>query len=552
MIKTRLLLIIIIAVVCAIAIPAWFIVIEPMLRVTVTTPKLELLEGEFEGQNSQILMFEYQPRDAIKSIKVSNEHGGYNFYYDEDKKDFYIEDYLNAPYSKEQIGVLISHAGYPNVMTRVTEKTDNLKQYGLDESDSPAYYELTTRKGDTYKVYIGDMIPSGQGYYVKLDGRDAVYVKEASISQTLLAPIENMVTPILFMPFSQSNFFMVKDFILLKYETDEEKTETEDKTEEKGEDTTETQPAPAEETKDDPFRDSYENLDAKKVFVAISTITKTTKDENGNEVEEFEKYEMYYPGTYQVSDSFDLVLQNFMEPNGEKVVVLGKDDEIIKKDVLEQYGLTSPAYELFFTHNGIKNDILISEKQEDGSYYAYSLLFNCICKMPETLFEFLDWNLLDYVQKPIFLSYITDISSIAIKTPDFEETFILYTSEGETVKNPVTNTTTTTTNIDIKLKSNGEFLKNPDYFKQFYMGLLNINLKGESDVEDETGLECMATITIHTKKGELLNYAFYPYRTRRCLYTLNGKGNFYVLKETVETVVENAKKLVKGEPVSYM
>ena len=174
-----------------------------------------------------------------------------------------------------------------------------------------------------------------------------------------------------------------------------------------------------------------------------------------------------------------------------------------------------------------------------------------ICVMPGETFEFLKWELMDYVEKPLVQFNINDVTSITVTSKDFDETFLLYFSEGESTKNPVTGAVTTTTDLQVKLKSNGTFIPNPKNFRQFYMVLLTTNLVTYSDVKDETGLDCLATIRILTKDGKKLEYAFYPYATRRCFYTLNGKGEFYVLKDAVEKIVSDAKKVIKGETVSY-
>ena len=349
------------------------------------------------------------------------------------------------------------------------------------------------------------MAPTGAGFYTKYDGRDAVYLTEASISQTLLGDIKNFVTPMLFIPTSQTDYFTVKDFILSKG--------------------------------GEPF---------------INITSKTTKQttSTGEEYEDFVGFEMIFPANYPVSNNYDLLLQGFMECYGTSVVVMGKDDETITEEQLKEYKLDTPAYELLFTHNGIQNDIIISAQNEDGSYYAYSILFNIICLMPEETLNFLEWELLDFVDRPLIQYNINDISSITVTSKDFEETFIVYTSVGETTTNPVTGATTTATNIEVKMKSTGEYVKDPKNFRHFYMGLLTTNLVTYADVEDETGLECLATIKVITRQGNKVEFAFYPY-SRRCFYTVNGKGEFYVLTDSVEKLVSDAKKLTTGETVNY-
>ena len=506
MIKNRIYLIITTAVIFVALLCAYIFVVAPMLEEEPEEPKLELLEGEVWASSATILMFDQVERANIKSIEVTNSNGSYKFYYDEAKKDFFVEGYVNAPYSKEMISALVTGAGYPVTMTRVTEKAEDLSEYGLAESDNPAFYVLTAKDGKTYKVYIGNMIPTGAGYYTKYEARDAVYVTNASIANTLLGPIESLVTPMLFIPTTQSDYFLVKDFILSK-----------------------------------------EN----KPFLRITSETKPAKTSDGKDYEEFVNYKMDYPAEYTVSTNYDVMLQGFMEFYGNSVIALGKDDEIISDEILEEYGLKTPAYEMLFTHNGIENDILISKKTEDNRYFAYSLLFNVICDFPAETFNFLEWELMDYVDKPLLQYNINDISSITVKSKDFEETFIIYTSEGETTTNPVTGATTTATDIQVEMKSTKKYVADPKNFRQFYMGLLTTNLVTYADVTDPTGLECLAEIKVITREGKKIEFAFYPYATRRCLYTLNGKGEFYVLKDAVDKLVSDAKKLISGESVNY-
>lgn len=467
----------------------------------------ELLEGEVLEGGTTIMMFDQVERANISSIEVFNKNGNYKFYYDNAKADFFVEGYLNAPYSKEMIAKLIANAGYPVTMTRVTEKADDLSEYGLAESDDPAYYILTTRTGETHKVFIGNMIPSGAGFYTKYEKRDAVYVTESSISLTLLGTVENLTSPMLFMPMTQSDYFLTKDFIIAK---------------------------------------------GGEPFVQITAETEEAKDENGDKFEDFVEYRMVYPSNYTVSTNYDVLLQGFMEPYGNAVLELAEDGKVFSDEILEKYNLKKPAYELLFTHNGIKNSLLISPKTEDGVYYIYSLLFNIICDVPADALSFLEWELLEFVEKPLLMENINDVESIKVKAKDFEETFTLFTSEGETTTNPVTGATTTATNLDVKMESTGQYVKDSQNFRQFYMVLLTTNLISYADVEDETGLEHLATITVKLKNGKTQEFSFYPYTTRRCFYTLNGKGEFYVLRDTVDKLVSDAKKLVSGETVDHL
>jgi len=505
MIKKRIYLISALAALFIVLTLAYIFIVAPLLEEAEANKIPTLIEGEVLGPANAILMFDQVERDNIQKIEVHNSLDDYSFSYYPDDKDFFLDEYKSAPYSKEMFSSLVVSAGFPTTMTRVTEKCENFAEYGLAPENDPAYYVLTTRDNVQHKVYIGKQIPTGAGFYAKYDGRDAVYVLEASISQTLLANVTNLMTPMLFLPTSQADYFMIKDFIISKGE---------------------------------------------KPFIKITTETKKAKDENGKEFDEFVDYKMLFPAEYDVSTNYDVLLQGFQDCYGTYVAELESDEKKFE-ELLKKYKLDTPAYQVLFEYNGIKNHILVSEPNEDGSYYATSLLFNMICVMPKETLDFLSWELLDFIDKPLFQDNIKNVESITITSKDFNDTFTVYATEGESSKNPITGVTQTTTDLKVKLKSTGEYLSRTDNFRQFYMGIITTQLVTYADVKDPTGLDQLATLKIITRDGKSYEYAFYPYATRRCLYTINGKGEFYVLKTAIDKIISDAQKVTQGLDVSY-
>ena len=49
--------------------------------------------------------------------------------------------------------------------------------------------------------------------------------------------------------------------------------------------------------------------------------------------------------------------------------------------------------------------------------------------------------------------------------------------------------------------------------------------------------------------GLVFEYKFYPYSTRRCYFTINGEGEFYVLRDSVEKAISDTVKMLNGEIV---
>ena len=59
---------------------------------------------------------------------------------------------------------------------------------------------------------------------------------------------------------------------------------------------------------------------------------------------------------------------------------------------------------------------------------------------------------------------------------------------------------------------------------------------------------CQLTLTIVTDSTELV-YRFYPYTERRSYMTLNGEGQFYVLRSMVDKIIADADRITRDEPV---
>ena len=79
----------------------------------------------------------------------------------------------------------------------------NWADYGLAPEDDPAWFEITRLSGgDPIRVYVGDAAITGNGYYVRVAGRDnAVYVSNSNmVGETALRDLPSFVDPALTVP----------------------------------------------------------------------------------------------------------------------------------------------------------------------------------------------------------------------------------------------------------------------------------------------------------------------------------------------------------------
>ncbi len=465
---------------------------------------MEVLEGEAMPKNSttstensddgkvysdKILIFEHLERADIKSIDVHNEHGDYSFYFDEAYNDFLVKDHIAAPYDKEKFSSLVVGTGYTVTNERVFDVCENFEEYGLDESKDLPYYTVTSKAGNVHTVYIGDKISAGNGYYVRYAGRDSLYILRTDFSTTVLAPLESLITPSLLLPMNQNDYFTVKNFAIMKGE-------------------------------------------------ALQVVIDYIKNENTEEIGGQNSYFMLYPANYAVNTtSYSDVLSRLLELKGLSTLVCSPTEE-----ELSEYGLLEPAYGLRYEYMGIEQPLFFSEKTENGNYYVFSPTFNLIAEVDGAQLDFLEWDMLKWIDPPIFMMNIDLVSSMTIESETATRVFDLVGKKDQLV--------VTERNTGFKPE-----VKN---FRQFYKTILYVHNKGyvsedlseeelNALVSDENNVGL--TLTIETYAGQTLVYKFYPYSTRRAFCTVNGKGEFYVQRDMMTKIITDGEKVMTNTEI---
>ncbi len=494
---------------------SYFFIVRPLLKVDTPEEEIpELLPGELLGTSNRILMFEHCEKADIASIEVHNKKGSYTFYRALDD-NFYIKGKEAAPYSKEALSYLIVSAGYTLSLRRITTDCEDFHAYGLAPEDDPNWYVLTRTDGTVHKVWIGDPLVTGGGYYARYDGRNAVYALDESIAMTLLADVNFLITPVLAYPISASDsyttddFYIIKDgeyFVKVDYLTNEEKPT-------------------------DAGLGSFE---------MIYPTHYSLNDDNYTEI--IGLFEQFYgAGTVEVCETLgEEYWSALLDPDAPES---GIDlDEKVKDSIArlkELYGidLEHPYRLVHYKYHNLGTTIVFSAPDENGNMYAYSSLYDLVALIGPEKTYFLDWDLIKFVDHPIFMENINDVAKIEVISSDVNATFTL---EGE--------------GTDIIIKSDrsdkafdSTAVKN---FRQWYRLLISINMEDYAEETDIGVMDPMGTFRITFDNGEVREFSFYSYSTRRAFYTINGEGEFYVLKKSVEKVLENAIRVINGDSVN--
>ena len=511
----------------------YFLVILPIYKDRTTAAPQEppvLLDGEAYGDTGyNIVVFPHIAMNDIKSVKVKNSYGEYTFLKAKDD-EFYLEEHPLAPIGAEAATNFAVDAGYLVASRRVVDSCEDFSLYGLSDADSPATYTLTTLKDVTYTVYIGNAVPTGEGFYCRYKDRNAVYVISSQVSETLLAPATAMITPILAPPMAQTGYLDIRDFIMTK----------------NGES-----------------------------FLYIK-YNQQRADEAANGDDYVQSvYDMLYPANYLVNDTdfTGEVLATFVSLQGERVLAAGTLENPLRMNekIMEEYGfsdLENVPYEVYYTYTAENEDKTTSEEAElvmfapsgvEGYYFAYSYKYDIIVLISDDTVPYLEWDLLKYVNPTIYSQNITDVKNVSVEAnlkyrPDGAEMSNIYKVD-ESFDFTWVEKSDTITDLECYAHSTGKTLTgtkltaNP--VQSFYASLLWIEIGGyvKEDEVNIDSLEEYACITVTYTDDTQSVYRFYRYGNR-CVYTLNGNREFYVNARSVDKVIIDGINAAWGENVS--
>ncbi|MBQ3101133.1 MAG: DUF4340 domain-containing protein [Clostridia bacterium] len=448
------------------------------------TVKLDTTNGT--SSSGRFYMFPAIEVNDIAEVAITNEYGTFGFYYDSSDGEYYITGYKGTPYNQTAFSTTLAAARNPLSMERIAVDPEDLSVYGLD-GNGKASYVISDKKGTTHEVLVGDMLVTGGGYYCMIKGGDAVYALDTSNGAFFATP-ETFVTPLLAFPVSENDYYMAEKFTLKK----------------DGE-----------------------------VFISCAFMSEAERKETAST----STYKMLEPANYVPSNTnYNAVLQKFISLTGSEVLKFGLYGETMNSLELVEYNLVNPKYEIYYCYKGVDNYVYVSEKNEDGSYYAYSLLFNLIARVDAETFEFLEKDFLWYVDKPIFQRNIVDVASIRIEGNGIDETFNITGDEASAIS-------VTPKSAGMPFGESG--VKS---FKNIYLKLLSLTI--EDYTESTSKDEWIMRLTVVTDLGHETVYEFYNYSTRRCYFTIDGEGEFYCLRDKVEKILEDTVAIMNGEEIS--
>lgn len=491
MTKRRIILISVLAAVFALGCILYFAVISPFINNDDGEKKLppETQEGETLGTSDRYQIFKKISRDELQSISVTNENGSFEFYRD-NNGEFQIRGHEGISYDLELFSELVASGGYPLAKLKVADNADRYGEYGLLEP--AATWTITDTAGNSHTMRVGHRLLTDDGYYVCLEGRDAVYVLANSIKGSLLAPIEDFINPVIMVSCTQNDYYTIDNFTIM-------------------------------------------HGDEK--FISFRLLG----DKDKKNPESIAEAKVSYPAEYAANESELWTVYSSMSGlYGEDAVVLGADD-----GDYEEYGLLDPAYTVSFVYNKTAYVMFFSELGEDGYYYASSNVNpTVISRISESSVEFLSYDLFKWISVYPFGHYITQISGLSVDSGEREVSFSLKHFDDGSSNGGLAVTASDGTDF-----SSEAMVQN---FRMFYRTLISVEMIDYTNITEAekkaavTEENKMFSFTYTTLSGSETEIAFYPYSTRRCLVTINGEGEFYVLIDRVEKLISDTQKLMTG------
>ncbi|MCQ2429200.1 MAG: InlB B-repeat-containing protein [Clostridia bacterium] len=535
------------------------------------------VEGtEVVGVSQRVLAFKQLTYDkssttdmtrVISRYEIHNQNGDFVLIRQEGTNRFTIEGHEGTLMSDELFAQLSVGCGYTISMQRLanperladgsidwaeyglapevrTKKNDDGTDVADENGDpvtydyEPTWYVVSTLQPDArtglsdYKMTIGDATVSGAGYYARYEDRETIYIlSSTNLDAAVLQPVETLVTPMIVYPMSMNSYFDVHNFILEHIDTDfrslylgaaaagldadaldlrhpETLTEEQinaivagfDKLSDMDEET---------------FSALYERADAlaRQTVTGFSFVSISSRENTLYSSIPYRMSTDYMAGYQPNANNISTLMQKLYSMAFLGVTKLGPDE-----DELDEYGILDAAWHLTFTYHdtaGIDhdNEIWISAMTEEGTYYAYSEMFDMIVCFDESEAPYLEWETMDWYEREYYSYNIAHVDTLTLEGAGVTALGQKYLNgDGKivyTLDNTASDQTTAISSAELKVALNGKPL---DYklqvtkpsgtkteedavynFRRLIQSLLTASLEGVADLSEQEMAELRTT-----------------------------------------------------------
>ncbi len=376
MINKQIKTIVILLVTVAVLVGAFFAV-KPLLEEDAEQDLEFDADGDRLGTSDRPFIYDVIAHDEVESIFIKNDVDSYKFNMDKTAGNLILEGGEDLVFDAEKLSYLYVCTCNMLAMAKVENPSEDLSVYGLEKGKDGKYFEVKTTDGETYTVYIGDVLPTGAAYYCKYENKPHIYVMSNLMESTVLSDRTAYISPLLCAPVPENDYYGIENLRIVK----------------NGE-----------------------------LFVEFQKESEEHRDESAVA----SSHRMTYPAAYNPTTELDGILNLFVNFQGSRVVEVG-----LNEDNVEKYGLANPSAEIIMTYSGEERRVIFGAKTQDGlSYYAYNTSHDTIIEVPTETVYFLDWDLIRFVSNSIFQMKIDSIDTLSLKANGIDKTYKL-TGEGK-------------------------------------------------------------------------------------------------------------------------
>lgn len=243
-------------------------------------------------------------------------------------------------------------------------------------------------------------------------------------------------------------------------------------------------------------------------------------------------YLMKSPYAYPLNDTNVSTLTSAVESiSADSVISLDVSDKNLQK-----YGLKSPTYTFSATYNKKKTTFDFgSSFVEDGTTYLPVVIEGkpVIYKVDSSNLTFYNYQLTDLTSTELFTPNISTVKSISVTSSNGSYTLNI----GGTSSN-------------IKGTVNGKIVKDANV-RGFYAYVISVLTEGEATKPAKGSTYATVVFTYNDAKKTPTTIKYISMDSRRCFISMNGQGDFYTMRTSVDTMLTEMQNLVAGKTVSY-
>lgn len=337
-------------------------------------------------KNDRHFMVDPVEVDDIKTIHVHNPGDDYTLIH-KNSGAWAFEGASGYDLDQEKLSLLRTNTRYL-LSTQYVETADlaDLSKYGIDVDNPLVWFEVEHKDG-SYKVLVGDKTPDDSGYYAVLSGRDALYVLDTGLEESVFLCVEDYINPV------------------IQKETPSGQTAV---------------------------KDVFIDKDGE-TFLKIEMVSDSFTYGNNS------THRVTYPVINHATSlgNFGTIFsQQITALNCQETLFYGAD---ITEEKLGELGFYKDGelyadFKLEVTFTDSQYNVTLYLVKADDGYIVYSEEYNIIVKASEDSFSFLEWELISWISAEVYMLDIADVASVEFTSPTSHALFELWGDEGVQVK----------------------------------------------------------------------------------------------------------------------